>query len=150
MRVISSYSSLFHFYENKVNIFTDKTQLKFFLFLEEFGSDVRLLVLQVNCDSTRLIKMNVKVVIVILLSIECAWRIGCRRVDARSKRQTLYSPPIVYPNGGTFKVCFCYTNLSFFRSNDESQNIPSNKRMKNLFQLTFYYLSGLLKECSQD
>ncbi|XP_033231739.1 uncharacterized protein LOC117182744 [Belonocnema kinseyi] len=48
--------------------------------------------------------MNVKVVIVILLSIECAWRIGCRRVDARSKRQTLYSPPIVYPNGGTFKL----------------------------------------------
>ncbi|XP_051156493.1 uncharacterized protein LOC127278709 [Leptopilina boulardi] len=48
--------------------------------------------------------MNVKVVIVILLSIECAWRIGSKGVDARSKRQTLYSPPIVYPNGGIFKL----------------------------------------------
>lgn len=48
--------------------------------------------------------MNVKVFLAILLSVGCACRIKGKEVDVRSKRQSLYSPPLVYPNGGIFKL----------------------------------------------
>ncbi|XP_043462682.1 uncharacterized protein LOC122498816 [Leptopilina heterotoma] len=49
-------------------------------------------------------KMNVKIIIVILLSLRWTWRINGKGADERRKRQSLYSPPLVYPNGGIFKL----------------------------------------------